>query len=123
MHLFRDLRCPGTPHAQSIGDVFEYGHVGPNGVGLKHHRQAAFLGAHVDALFRRIDGDAVDADFASGRLLKTGDRAQCGGLATAGGTQQGQLLSGQDVEADAAHRRNAAIVQFKPIDLDVWFRR
>jgi hypothetical protein len=37
---------------------------------LEHHRQPAFLGAYVDAAFRRIDRDAVDPNFARGRLLK-----------------------------------------------------
>ena len=122
MHLFGEFRCPGTPHAQSIGHVLEYGHVGPDGIGLEHHRQAAFLGADVDARLRRIDNVAVDADFARGRLLEAGDRAQRGGLAAAGGAEQRQLLAGQDVETDAAHRRNAAVVQFEPVDLDVRFR-
>jgi hypothetical protein len=44
--------------------------VWPDGVGLEHHRQAALLGADIDAVLRRIDRDAVDANFARGRLLE-----------------------------------------------------
>src|SRR5205807_386918 len=51
MHFFRDLSRPSTPYAQSVGYVFEYGHVRPNRVGLEYHRQAALLGAYVDAAF------------------------------------------------------------------------
>ena len=110
MHLFGEFRGFGPPDAKSIGHVLEHGHVGPNGVGLEHHREAAFFGAQIDALLRRIDDAAVDADFARRRLLEAGDRAQGGGLAAAGGAEQRQLLAGQNVEGDAAHRRDGAVI-------------
>jgi hypothetical protein len=53
-------------------------------------------------------------------LLKPGDCAQSRGLSAARWAEQRQLFTGQDIETDTAHRRDAAIMQLKAVDLDMW---
>src|SRR5262249_16132629 len=40
-------------------------------------------------------------------------------LTAAGRSEQCQLFTGHDVKADSAHRRHAAVIDFKPLDLDM----
>ena len=52
---------------------------------LEHHADAPLGGLHVDLMGGAEDAAATEDDVARYRLLETGDRAQHGGLAAAGG--------------------------------------
>ena len=63
--------------------------MGPQGVGLEHQVQVPLAGRGVHGL-RRIDNLlAVHVDEAILGLLQAGDNPEGGGLAAAGGAQQG----------------------------------
>ena len=73
-------------HLQRETEVLGHRHVGEQGVVLKHHPDAAFMGRDV------VDGLAVKKNPAVGDGLKARQHHQAGGLARAGRPQHGQKL-------------------------------
>jgi hypothetical protein len=89
--------CPGgfaLAHAE--GEVVVDGHVGVEGVGLEDHGDIAV--ARFDAQNRA----AIDAKVPGGRVFESGDDAEGGGFATAGGTDEYEELSVLDGEVEIA---------------------
>ena len=64
-------------------------------VGLEHHGDAALGGGHV------IEALAINDQIAPGNRLQTGDHAQQGGLAAAGGADKHGELTRLDGQVDA----------------------
>src|SRR5262249_18444914 len=108
---------PAKP--QSIGDIVEDRHVGPDRVRLKDHRELPLLGWHVDGLATREDGPAVDPNLTRGRCLEAGQSAKRGRLAAARRAEQGHVLAAADVEADTVDRGDSAVADDELFDLDV----
>ena len=72
------------------------------GVGLEHHREAA-LGR------RRVGNvEPVDADFARGDVLKSGNQAEQGRLSTAGRTDEHHEFAITDIEVDRGNDADLA---------------
>jgi hypothetical protein len=65
------------------------------GVGLEHHGDAPVRGR------QDVDDLPADGDLAGIRILQSGDDAQQGGLAAAGGPDEDHELAIRDVEIDA----------------------
>ena len=97
------------------GDGVEHGHVGENLDDLKTARQTA-LGDEM----RRQTGDvAVVKDDAAGvGLLKSGDHAECSGLAGAIGADQRHDLSGVDGKLKIVHGNETAEPPREVFDLE-----
>ncbi len=62
-------------------------------IALEHHAHAAFFRA------QGSDVAALEQDAAMGGLHKAGDHLQGGGLAAAGGPEQGEELAAPDLQA------------------------
>src|SRR5262249_20781839 len=56
---------PANP--EPVGDIVIHRHMGPDRVGLKHHRKPAHFGRHIHTLGGCIDALAADTDHARGR--------------------------------------------------------
>ena len=96
--LFGDGLVVFLADTQAEGHVVEHGHVGPQRVGLEHQIQVALAGRG-ERSFRRVDDLlAVHQDDAALGLFQTGDHAEGGGLAAAGGPQQGHEVAVLDGE-------------------------
>ncbi len=113
-----ELRLRHLPHPQAVGHVVEHGHVGPDRVGLEHHRESPLLGRHADARGGGEDRLAVDPNLARLGRLEPGDGPQGGGLAAARRTQQGHVLAGGHREGDPAHRGDRPVADDQVADLD-----
>ena len=81
-HLFLDI-------GQAEGDVLVHGHVGPQGVVLEQEAHLPLVGGDVDAQAAVEHHLVADGDAAAGGRLQARDHPQGGGLAAAGGAQQG----------------------------------
>ena len=81
-------------------DIFEHRQMRPDRVGLEHHADIAVV--RFDRQLRRAVEHrlSVDLDPAFLRRFQAGDAAQRGGLAAAGGAEQGDQLAVGDLEAD-----------------------
>src|SRR5262249_19026280 len=79
-------------HPQAELDVLRHILVRKKSVALEHHAEAAVARLEI------VDHAPVDADFARGRVLETGNHAQRRRLAAAGGTDEGDELAVVDVE-------------------------
>src|SRR5262249_11872157 len=126
LYLFCDFRHASFANPQPVGDVVEHGHVGPDRVGLEHHRQAALFGRNIDLATGREHRHTVDPNLTGGWPLEPSDGAQCCGLAATGWSEQRQLFTGHDLEVDPADRRYAAVIKLKTLDLDTrsrWCKR
>ncbi len=86
-HLLLDDGLIQLFNLQGIGHIVKDGHMGPDGVGLEDHANIPLFRGN-KGLFG-ADHSAINADFAGGGLFKPGNHPQHGGLAAAGGTQQG----------------------------------
>ena len=95
-----DLRLGQLLDLQAESDVLPHRHVGPQGVGLEHQVQPPLAGLGVVGQVRVDHLHAVDGHHAALGLLQTGDHAQGGGLAAAGGTQQGHEVAVLDDQID-----------------------
>jgi hypothetical protein len=94
---------------QAEGDVVVHRHVGPQGVGLEHQVQPALAGLGVVGVVGVDHLHAVDGHDAVLGLLQAGDHTQRGGLAAAGGAQQGHEVAVLNGEVDVAQNVVAAI--------------
>ena len=95
-------------HLQRKGHVVENVHVGPDRESLEHHTQPPVLRRDVDIFV--LDGHRLSAqiDGAGGEVLEAGDHAQRGGLAAAGGAQEGKALALLYLQIKAVHGRDGA---------------
>ncbi|MGX1121574.1 hypothetical protein RKD37_006937 [Streptomyces ambofaciens] len=90
--------------AQRETDVPAGGHVGVQGEVLEDHRHAPFGGEQV------VGVRAVQHQLALGDLLQSGDHAQHGRLAAAGGAEQDEELARRDVQRQPVHHADASRV-------------
>ena len=74
---------------QAEGDILVHRHVGPKGVVLEQEAHLPLVCGDVDAHLTVKHYLVADGDAAAGRGLQPGDHPQGGGLAAAGGAQQG----------------------------------
>ncbi len=95
-----DLRLVHFLDLQAESDVVVDRHVGPQGVGLEHQVQSALAGLGVIGIIRVDHLHAVNGHDAVLRLFQTGDHAKGGGLAAAGGPQQGHEVAVLNGEVD-----------------------
>ena len=91
VRLFADLVLRQLPVLQAELHVLPHGHVGEDGVVLEHHADVALGGVQV------VDAVVVEVEVAALDAVKAGDHPQQGGLAAAGGAQQGEELALLDV--------------------------
>src|SRR5262249_39624419 len=92
-----DLLSRHPTVAQRERHVVFHGHVGVEGIVLKHHGNVAILRVAL------VDELAVDADFPAGSLLQAGDHAQDGALAAAGGTNENHELLVGNLKVNAVN--------------------
>ena len=117
-HARGHLGLGPLPHAEPVGHVVEHAHVGPDRVGLEHHRQPAPLGGHVHARRRREHRAPPDPDLTRGRPLEPGDGPERGRLAAARRPEQRHVLARADGEADSAHRHDGPVAHDEVAHLD-----
>lgn len=82
-------------HAHPERDVVERGEVREKAVRLEDHPRVAAVGRHPGHVL------AVDEYLAGVRVFEPGEHAQCGGLAAAGRTEQGEEFSGPRGQVEA----------------------
>jgi hypothetical protein len=92
-----DLRFALAGHLEAKADVLRHRQVREECIGLKHHADLA------PVCGQSGDVASVDADGARRRRLEAADHAQHGGLATAGGPQEGHELALVDAEGEILH--------------------
>ncbi len=101
-HQLQQLGGPGTPfggahlaHPQPEGHVAERVEVREEAVRLEHHPGVATVGRHPGDVL------AVDQHLAGVGVFEPGEHPQRGGLAAAGGAQQGEEFTRPDGEVEA----------------------
>ncbi|MPM41866.1 hypothetical protein SDC9_88526 [bioreactor metagenome] len=82
--------------------VFERGHVRPERVALEHEVQVALAGRFKEGFFRVDHHVAVYKHHAVLGFFQSGNHAQRGGFAAAGGTEQGHKCPVFNREVDIA---------------------
>ena len=107
--LFGDGLAVFLADTQAEGHVVEHGHVGPQGVRLEYQIQVALAGRGERSLRRVDDLLAVHQDNAVLGLFQAGDHAEGGGLAAAGGPQQGHEVAVLNGEVDVPQDVVAAV--------------
>ena len=100
--LFADLVLGQLFDRQAKGHVLRRRHVGEQRVALEHHAHLALTHVHVGHVL------AVDEHAALVHVVKSGDGAQQGGLAAAGGAQQRHHFAFVDVQVDMLQNRIAS---------------
>ncbi|HEY6434894.1 MAG TPA: hypothetical protein VIZ17_23225, partial [Acetobacteraceae bacterium] len=103
LHALADGGFGDAASARAECDILVHAHVGEQGVVLHHHADAAGVGRQVG------DVVAADADAAGGRADEAGHCPQRGGLAGAGGADDGHDLAGRDGEGKGVECHGAAI--------------
>ena len=98
VHLFRDLRLAQLFDLQTEGNVVPHGHRGEQRVALEHDADVALFDGHVGDVL------ALHPHRAADRLDKAGDGAQRGGLAAAGGAEEGEKLALLHMDVDVVQR-------------------
>ncbi|MPN25077.1 hypothetical protein SDC9_172484 [bioreactor metagenome] len=83
VHAGADLCSRDVLHFQTKSDVLVNGHVGEEGIRLKHHAQVALAGRQAGDL------SAIQKDLTGTWGFKTSHHTQGGGLATATGAEEG----------------------------------
>ncbi len=81
--------------AEAVGDVFENGEVGPEGVVLEDEGGVALVGGDF------VDAAVAETDFAGIGFEESGEEAEDGGFSAAGGAEEEEHFSGLDFEIDA----------------------
>ena len=85
----------------------------PDGVGLKHHADAASFGSDEEIASGGADQDVANGDLAAVGPLQAGDAAQQRGLTRAAEPEQDEKLLVADINADVVdgmHRVAAGLV-------------
>jgi len=90
--FFTDLLLGEVAQLKAIGNIIEHIIVRQQSVALEHHGGIALIGGQL------IDGLAAEVDLAGIGAFKARDHAQRGGLAAAGGTQQGDKAARRNIE-------------------------
>src|SRR4029077_6252336 len=91
-------------------NIFKHGHVGPNGIGLKHHANVPAVGGHDDVCAPRKNQLVAECDFARIRHFQSRDTLKGGGLAAAARTEKSVKLSGSNIETDTVHSPNGRFI-------------
>ena len=86
-----------------------HGHVRPEGVGLEHQVQSPLAGLGIIGQVRVDHFHAVDGHDAALGLFQARHHAQGGGLAAAGGSQQGHEVAILDHQVDVAQNMVVAV--------------
>ena len=94
-----DLVLGDVAQGQTEGDVLVNGHVGVQGVVLENHRDVAVFGRNL------VDQAVADVELAAGDGLKTGDHAQGGGFAAAGGADKNDEFLVRDLKIEVGDDR------------------
>src|SRR5690606_16102773 len=112
-----DLGFGDAPLLETKGDVAKDVEVGPEGVALEHHPGLAPV--------RRQAGDLVLVEVNGARVgeMQTGDGAQQGCLAAAGGAEEEKKLPGRDVEVEMIEGDDVAEAFHKAADADRYHGR
>ena len=97
-----DLGLRHLPQLQPEGQVVVDAHVRVEGVALEDHRDVAILGGHV------VDDLVADRELPVADRLKSGDAAQRGRLAAAGGADQDQELAVGNLKVEVVDRDHVA---------------
>ena len=108
-HPAVDLRLAHLLDLQAEGDVVVDRHVGPQGVGLEHQIQPPLAGLGVIGVIRVDHLHAVNGHGAVLGLFQSGNHTQRGGLAAAGGPQQGHEVAVLNGEVDVPQDVVAAV--------------
>ena len=103
-HLPLDLGLGGLLDAQTEGDVVEHIEVGEQSVLLEHGVDLPLIGRDLG------DVRAVHQDLARGGHDEARDEPEHGGLAAAGGAQQGQKLTVVDVQVHMVQRQIPVVI-------------
>src|SRR5690606_3379080 len=98
------------------GEIAQHGHVREQVELLEHHADAGADAVDVDV--RVEDVDPLDEDLASGRLLEQVDRAQQGGFAGPGRSDDAHHLALPDHQVDALEHLDVAEALVQVSDLD-----
>ena len=85
--FFSDGLLVHLAHLQAEGHVVKHGQVREERIALEHEAEVALVQRHLRVVL------TVKDDLARHRLGEAGDHAQAGGLAAAGGAQQGDKLA------------------------------
>jgi hypothetical protein len=110
VHLAVTLRLGDALEHQAVADVVAHIHVGKQGVVLKHGIEVAIVGARWSRA-RQTAGSPL------ARVFEARDHPQAGSLAGTARPQQGEKLSGRDLEGDVVDRLHLAIVAADPVKL------
>src|SRR5262245_59056284 len=103
LHAARDLGALALAHAEAERDVVGHRHVRAERVVLEDDADVAEVGQHV------VHHLVPQHHLPTARRQEPRDALEQGGLAAAGGSQQGDELAARDVEGDAVDRRHGAI--------------
>ena len=98
-----DLRLRHVGKFQAKGHVVEQIHVRIEGVGLKHHRDAAFGGGNI------VDDLAANGQGATGNFFESGDGAQQRGLAATGRADEHHEFAVPHLKIDVAQHMNVGV--------------
>src|SRR5580704_176652 len=112
-HAVLDLLLGHSTRPQTERNVAEHGHVRIERVVLEHHGDIAVARAHV------VDDLAADFDLPSVGVLKPGDGAQKGALATSGWPDQHREFPVRDVEIYPADGVNRSVALVKGANSNV----
>ncbi|MNT02284.1 hypothetical protein D3C72_1367750 [compost metagenome] len=110
LHAGRQLTPRLGLHLEAEGDVVPHRHVGEERIALEHHADAPLLG--------RLPGDVLTGHphLTAIHRSEPGQRPQQGGLAAAGGAEQGHQLPLADAEFDPLEHRGLAVGFVQLID-------
>ena len=85
------------------GHIVKDVHVGPDGKGLEDHPQPPLLRRHIEVFILDRNGAAAKLDLPLAQVLKASNHPQRGGLAAAGGAQEGEALPLVNAEVKVVH--------------------
>ena len=108
-----DLSLGHLAELEAEGEVFVNGHVRPQVVALEHHCGRALLGGQAD------DGLTIDGDVAARDVEEAADGAQDGGLAAAGGAEEGDDLTFVNIEVDVFDTVAVVVLLGHILDLEL----
>ena len=106
------VACVQLQALEAVADIVLDIQMREDRIVLKDHIGRPLVGRQVDGRM------AVDADVPGCRGVEAGDRAQKGGLAAAGWSEQREEFAGGNVEADIVERAIDAVIAADVIDLD-----
>ncbi len=102
-HLRPDLLFRDAPHFQRKCQVLFHGHVGEQGIALKHHADVAFV------RWKTAHGPAVDLDIAARRRFEAGEHHQDRRLARSRWPEEGQEFALANVQIQVADDQRLSV--------------